>query len=289
MGVKDAAEAPASPRATVPEPGGQVQRAGAVLFDVDDTLVDTKGAFRHALTTVTDEYLGAGAELDEVAAFWRADRHGSYRAHTRGEMDHREQRMRRANDLHAQFGGPDLNDAAYEAWDVAFEQGFRDGWRAFDDAHACLDALDAAGIPYGALSNARFDYQVEKLAAVGLERVPMLVGVDTLGFGKPDERVFALGAQRLGSVPEQTAYIGDELDIDAIAAARAGLAGYWLDRFTTADAEVAAADQAGIAHAALGGVTVHRVATLREFSARFVVAAPPASAPVLDGAQNRLK
>ena len=48
-----------------------------------------------------------------------------------------------------------------------------------------LEALDAAGVPYGGLSNARSDYQVTKLAACGLARVPMLVGGDTLGFGKP--------------------------------------------------------------------------------------------------------
>ncbi|WP_236685777.1 HAD family hydrolase [Demequina oxidasica] len=239
----------------------------AVLFDVDDTLVDTKGAFRHALTTVAAEYLAADAELADVAVFWRADRHGHYRAHTRGEMDHREQRMRRANDLHAEFGGVLMGDDAYDAWDVVFEQGFQDGWRAFDDAHACLDALEEAGIPYGALSNARFDYQNLKLAAVGLERVPMLVGVDTLGFGKPDPRVFALAAERLGSAPAQTAYIGDELDIDAIAATRAGLSGYWLDRSRGADAGTGEGGSTDDSVVTQDGLTVPRVATLREFSA----------------------
>lgn len=251
-----------------PETGAAVASVRAVLFDVDDTLVDTKGAFRHALSTVAGEYLAADAELGEVAMFWRADRHGFYRAHTRGEMDHREQRMRRANDLHGEFGGPMMGDDAYEAWDEVFEQGFQDGWRAFDDALACLDALDAAGIAYGALSNARFDYQNEKLAAVGLERVQMLVGVDTLGFGKPDERVFALGAQRLGFAPAETAYVGDELDIDAVAATRAGLVGFWLDRDTTADTQVAEAAAPGNSTVAADGVTVPRVATLHEFSAR---------------------
>ncbi|WP_061965076.1 HAD family hydrolase [Demequina aurantiaca] len=246
-------------------------RAGAtvhaVLFDVDDTLVDTKGAFRHALTTVAAEYLAADASLADVATFWRADRHGYYRAHTRGEMDHREQRMRRANDLHAEFGGALMSDAAYDAWDVVFEQGFQDGWRAFDDAHACLDSLDEAGIPYGALSNARFDYQSLKLATVGLERVPMLVGVDTLGFGKPDPRVFELAAERLGSVPSGTAYIGDELDIDAIAATRAGLSGYWLDRWGGTDARSDQGADGGKSEATQDGLTVPRVATLRKFSA----------------------
>lgn len=202
----------------------------AVLFDVDDTLVDTRGAFRHALTSVAAAYLASAPSPDEITLTWRTDSGGHYRAHTRGEISYREQRMRRANELHAIYGGPELDDAGYDEWNRDFEQAFRDGWRAHADAAACLDALDAAGIPYGALSNAAEAYQREKLAACGLDRVPMLVGVDTLGFGKPDPRVFALACERLGFAAAEVAYVGDELDIDAVAAAEAGLTGVWLAR-----------------------------------------------------------
>jgi len=202
----------------------------AVLLDVDDTLVDTRGAFRHALVQIAGEYLRRGVDPEEVTAFWRADRHDWYRAHTRGELTHREQRMRRAQDLHAHYGGPDLDQDSYDVWDAAFEQHFCDGWRAHDDAAPLLDALDAAGIPYGGVSNAGFDYQELKLAACGLERVPMLVGVDTFGVGKPDPRVFVEGARRIGRAVGECAYIGDEYDIDAIAAHEAGMAGVWIDR-----------------------------------------------------------
>ncbi|WP_284327402.1 HAD family hydrolase [Demequina litorisediminis] len=130
-----------------------------VLLDVDDTLVDTRGAFRHALLRVADEYLDAGADPEAVLAHWRDDRDGWYRAHTRGEMTHREQRKRRAQDLHATFGGPALDDAAYDVWDAGFERHFREGWKPFPDAAPMLDALDAAGIPYGSVSNANLAYQ----------------------------------------------------------------------------------------------------------------------------------
>jgi putative hydrolase of the HAD superfamily len=58
----------------------------------------------------------------------------------------------------------------------------------------------------------------------------VLVGVDTLGVGKPDPRVFAEACRRLGTAPGRTAYVGDELDVDARAATAAGLLGIWLDR-----------------------------------------------------------
>jgi len=241
--------------------GGSRTQAGAaviaaVLFDVDDTLVDTRGAFRHSLTSVAAAYLRTTPTPEELTLTWRTDAGGHYRAHTRGEISYREQRKRRANELHTMYDGPHLDDDAYDAWNADFEQAFRDGWRAHDDAASCLDALEAAGIAYGALSNAAVAYQEEKLAACGLARVPMLVGVDTLGFGKPDRRVFALAAERLGFAPHQIAYVGDELDIDAVAASAAGMTGIWLDR---------SGDHGASAHHGVGHPdTVTRVTSLRE-------------------------
>ncbi len=119
----------------------------AVLFDVDDTLVDTVGAFRHALTSVASAYLSTPVDPDELTATWRTDVGGHYRAHTRGEITYREQRHRRANALHELYGGPVLDDEGYDAWNAEFEQAFRDGWRAHDDATACSTRSNATVTP----------------------------------------------------------------------------------------------------------------------------------------------
>ena len=223
--------------------------ATAVLMDVDDTLVDTKAAFRTAIVAATAAYLPDGTDVDEATHFWRQDRHGHYRAYTRGEMDHFTQRKLRVHDMHAEFGGPQLSDDEYVEWEQVFEAGFRAGWVTHPDAEPFVAALDDRGVPYGALSNASTEYQVGKLAAVGLGRVPMLVGVDTLGVGKPDPRVFATACERLGSDPATTIYVGDEFDIDAAAAVRAGLMGVWCERAGTwAEREPAEVEAAGVVH-----------------------------------------
>jgi len=202
-----------------------------VLLDIDDTLVNTRGAFRHALAAVAEHYLPGPHDLEAMGIHWRVDAGGWYRAHARGEMSHREQRMRRANELHAAFGGEPMDAGEYAQWDEIFEQAFREGWQAHDDAHALLDTLDRCGIEYGAVSNADHGYQERKLASSGLARVRMLVGIDRFGVGKPDPRVFVEGARMLGLDPNSVVYVGDEKDIDAGAAAAAGLAlGVWLDR-----------------------------------------------------------
>ncbi|MHB1490650.1 MAG: HAD family hydrolase, partial [Cellulomonas sp.] len=189
--------------------------------------------FRGALAAVARVYLPTLAEAgaDQMLAVWRADVNGHYRAYTRGDVGYQEQRQARANELHRQFGGPVLDDDGYAEWSVVFERGFQDAWEAHEDALATVTVLLAAGLLVGALSNASVAYQTLKLERVGLhDHVPMLVGVDTLGFGKPDERVFLEACRRLGTEPGRTAYVGDELDIDARAALTAGLRGIWLDR-----------------------------------------------------------
>ena len=225
-------------------------RVDGVLFDIDDTLVDTRGAFGHALSALAREYLPdlPPERYPDLVTVWRADLGGHYAAYTRGEVGYAEQRMTRANELHARFGGPVLDADAFAVWDEWFQQAFADGWSAHSDVDVVLDKLLAAGLAVGALSNAGVAFQTTKLERVGLlDRVPMLVGVDTLGFGKPDPRVFAEACRRLGTAPERTAYVGDELDVDAVAAREAGLLGIWIDRPGTrrlplTDAEIAAAD-----------------------------------------------
>jgi putative hydrolase of the HAD superfamily len=227
-----------------------VRRVDGVLFDIDDTLVDTRGAFGHALSDVARQYLPdlPPERYPDLVTFWRADAGGHYAAYTRGEVGFVEQRMLRANELHERFGGPVLDADGFAVWDERFQRSFADAWTAHPDVDAVLDKLLAAGLAVGALSNASVDLQTTKLERVSLlDRVPMLVGVDTLGVGKPDPRVFAEACRRLGTAPERTAYVGDELDVDAVAARAAGLLGIWVDRpgarrLQLTDAEVAAAD-----------------------------------------------
>ncbi|WP_426594864.1 HAD family hydrolase [Cellulomonas sp. McL0617] len=204
-----------------------------VLFDIDDTLVDTRGAFSTALATIARQYLpDVPPDRDtEILTFWRADANDHFGRYTRGEVSVREQRMSRANELHAQFGGPALDDDGFTAWDAVFDTTFRSAWSAHDDVATALARILDAGLHVGALTNAASAYQSDKLERTGLaDRVPLLVSVDTLGFGKPDPRVFAEACRLLGTEPGRTVYVGDELDVDAAAARRAGLLGVWLDR-----------------------------------------------------------
>jgi putative hydrolase of the HAD superfamily len=200
-----------------------------VLLDIDDTLVDTRAAFRVAMGHVVTTWLPQRTAVDDALRHWAADPSGTFRAYTRGELTFAEQRRRRAEQLHAAFGGPQLDDDVYLEWDDGYEAAFRGAWRALPDGVALVAALGELGVPFGALTNMEAAYQRDKLRAVGLA-VPLLVSVDDLGRGKPDPAVFRLGCERLGLAPDEVVYVGDELDVDARGARDAGLLGVWVDR-----------------------------------------------------------
>lgn len=230
------------------------RRVDGVLFDIDDTLVDTRSAFASALAAVAERYLPHVAQERhaDLLAVWRADAGGHYARYTRGETGYAEQRRTRADELQQAFGGAPLDAEGYAAWNAVFEEGFANAWAAHTDARDVVDRLLAAGLAVGALSNASVAYQTSKLERAGLHpTVPMLVGVDTLGVGKPDPRVFAEACRRLGTEPGRTAYVGDELDVDARAAVAAGLLGVWVDRpgprrVDVPHADITAARDAGV-------------------------------------------
>lgn len=203
-----------------------------VLFDIDDTLVDTRHAFAQAVGAVARVWLPHLPEErhPEAVALWRGDPNGHFRSYIRGELDFETQRRRRADDLQAEFGGALLDDTRYAEWLQVFWDTFTASLVAHADARPVLERLRIAGTTIGALTNADATQQTAKLARTGLGDVPVLVGIDTLGVGKPDPRVFAEACRRLGTQPERTAYVGDELEVDALGAVGAGLVGVWLDR-----------------------------------------------------------
>ena len=81
------------------------------------------------------------------------------------------------------------------------------------------------------LSNGNQEQQEKKVSQTGLGRyIDVVQTSDHLGVAKPDPRAFELACVRLGVPPHAAVYIGDQLEVDALAAKAAGLRGIWLNR-----------------------------------------------------------
>ena len=94
-----------------------------------------------------------------------------YDRYLAGELTFNEQRLLRGRAALGHFGVELADGEQAHHW-VSSYASLQHGYiRAFEDVLPLLDALDAAGIPYGAVSNNVHDYQRVKLDAAGLERI----------------------------------------------------------------------------------------------------------------------
>ncbi|MEC3850218.1 HAD family hydrolase [Paenarthrobacter ureafaciens] len=203
-----------------------------VLFDIDDTLVDLEYAMTTALREVS-EHLLPGLDQTGWAKFGRIFTHETthfYDRYLAGELTFNEQRLLRGRAALGHFGVELDEGEASQAWVADYHQRQVAYVRAFSDVAGVLDALDAAGVPYGAVSNNVHDYQRAKLDGAGLDRIKILVGTDTVGAAKPEPAIYLEGVRLLGSTPGETLYVGDNRLLDAEGATAAGLVGVWLNR-----------------------------------------------------------
>ncbi len=221
----------------VASPGNGVLTAGlagirGVLFDIDDTLVDLEFAMTSALRGVSEHLLPG---LDEAGwerfgrIFTRETTH-YYDRYLAGELSFNEQRLLRGRAALGHFGVELEEGEQAHHWVSSYASLQHSYIRAFDDVAPLLDALDAAGVPSGAVSNNVHDYQRVKLDAAGLERIGVLVGTDTVGVPKPDPAIYLEGVRLLGTGPGETLYVGDNRLLDAEGSTAAGLRGVWLNR-----------------------------------------------------------
>ena len=81
------------------------------------------------------------------------------------------------------------------------------------------------------LSNGNQEQQEQKVLRTGLGRyVDVVLTSDQLGVAKPDPRAFELACVHFGVPSRAAVYIGDQFEVDALAATAAGLRGIWLNR-----------------------------------------------------------
>ncbi len=210
--------------------------ADALLLDLDGTLLRTGDAIVHAGVAAM---AAAWPDLDprvyrDAAERYRHDSGGYFARYAAGGSTYDEMRRDRFARAAHEMGLPDDEGASRRHGEVflrEFRRLYTDPARLYPDALPMLDRFARAGARVGLLTNSSDELTRAKLGGLGLaERFDAVVTRDTLGFGKPDPRAFHHACKELGSAPEQTTYVGDELRTDALGARDAGLRGVWLSR-----------------------------------------------------------
>jgi len=183
-----------------------------VLFDLNGTLLDPG---------VMADPLGAPARLGTQVlddAVWQAmagTLAGTYRPLT----DYLRAALERRAELDALDGG---------RIDAALAQSA--AMPPFPEAALAIDALLAAGLRLGVLTNSAVDVGEAALAAAGLrDRFELVLGSDEVQAYKPDPRVYAHGVQRTGIAADEIVLVSAHW-WDVMGGARAGLRTAWVGR-----------------------------------------------------------
>jgi len=203
----------------------------ALLLDLDDTLVDHRGAADRGLRAwLTGLGLAeTPAELEAHVERWCALETRHYERAQRREITYAEQRRVRIRAFLPSWNLAD--DALADDVFAGFLACYQAAQRAFDDAAAAIERARAAGLRVGILTNGELVIQTDKLRRTGLLRddVPVFAS-SALPAAKPDPRAYLTACAALGVAPDATLMVGDSLRNDVVGAQRAGLRALLLDR-----------------------------------------------------------
>jgi N-acetyl-D-muramate 6-phosphate phosphatase len=185
-----------------------VFRARAVLFDLDGTLADSAPG----LADATNDMLRArGLPLLPLEALRPAVGSGA-----RGMVS-------------TAFGltpGEPGYDGLRDEFLIRYELRLLEKVRLFEEVPPVLDALEAAGLAWGIVTNKALRFADPMTRALGLvPRTPVLVGGDSTPHTKPHPAPLLEAARRLATAPECCIYVGDDArDMQAGRAAGMGTA-----------------------------------------------------------------
>jgi putative hydrolase of the HAD superfamily len=188
----------------------------AVLFDLDETLLDRTGSL---VSFLADQHARYGECLGHAPLpAWRA----RFLALDEGGHVHKSIVYPA---ILKEFGGdPGMADTLL----ADYRETCCRHARPFDGAAALLGALRAQGLKLGLVTNGETDFQMRHVRALGLDGLMDTVLVSQAeGLRKPDPDIFRRAADRLGVAVPDCLFVGDNPQADILGAHRAGMKTVW--------------------------------------------------------------
>ncbi|MFL7790556.1 MAG: HAD family hydrolase [Anaerolineae bacterium] len=201
----------------------------AVIFDIDGTMLDHKGAQQAGLVKLYGMLeVAQRVSADEFVAIWRQEADRYWEQYQAGHVTFVQQRLLRVKAVFECLGAPVSDETAMRVFWVYLAE-YERSWRLYDDVLPCLESLGAYRL--AVISNGDSGQQRCKLERTGIASYFSSVVISgDLGVYKPDPGIFERSLRELGVPAAETVYIGDHLESDALGAKGVGMQAIWLAR-----------------------------------------------------------
>ena len=189
-----------------------MEKIEAVLFDLDDTLLDRKAAFRAVAEQLYDSQLSMQETHSREAAV-------SKLIHLDTFADRFDRILNSWPDIAA-------STLELETW---YYEALGNNIKPDELALSLLADLNRASMPWGVVTNGG-PFQHTKLRITGVrDLAPFVIVSADFGFEKPDLEIYVEALRKLGMPPSSsTLFVGDNPDTDIIGAQGAGMLTAWL-------------------------------------------------------------
>ena len=200
----------------------------AVLFDLDDTLIDHRHASHAAMVGVRDGFPAfQHLTLEELGTEHQRILEALHHEVALGRRTVDDARMERYRRLFAYAGADDTQASAAAELHRRVYQASR---CRVPGALELLRSLHGR-VRIAVVTNNAVAEQTEKLATFGFTGlVDALVTSEQIGAAKPDGRIFAAALKRIDCAPHDAVMIGDSWAHDVVGATSAGISAIWFNR-----------------------------------------------------------
>lgn len=212
-----------------------------IYFDLDDTLLDHRGAEKAALKDLHEHFeMSSQVGLEDLIETYHRINSGLWIRYGKGDVDRDMlQRLRFENTLD-ELG---LDRAKYNEVGRFYMNAYRDHWNWVTGAFEAFEQISNK-FETGILTNGFAETQKEKIKRFSLSDVARhLVISEETGYLKPQPEIFEHATSLTSCEPEEILYVGDSYTSDVIGGSAFG----WKVAWYTNGAEVTS-EKKGDAH-----------------------------------------
>lgn len=208
----------------------KIKNVRHILFDLDDTLCDYKGASQRAIQEV-NRLLSQKPQIN-TDLFWKRYKESEpsmFKKFLANEITRSQYRMDRFRSVLATFD--ELSDSFAAELNHVFMKATNEGISLFEDVHETLSELSKSGVEMSIITNGPSDTQRRKIESFGIDHFFTNVFVsEKIGFAKPDERFFNVALSELSLTATDVIVVGDSYEYDITGAIRIGAHSILVDR-----------------------------------------------------------